>query len=247
MEAKPQREKKLRPRAPDGNLLLAWRAPTWSFPSLPDDLQLSPTDSLEACRGRNVCHVCGRSRQLFCYDCLEVLTERASVPHLQLPASLHIILHRDERRSACTGVHAALLAPASVALYKQGAPLPTFDPASTVLLFPSPQSVPIDEVDTEAVKSVVVVESKWKGSQAILNDPALSRLPHVRLRSTQTAFWRYTTRGITSDAVSTIEAIHATCRHLHAHGHGGDPSSCHCYDDLLWYFAYFHRLIERQG
>lgn len=59
----------------------------------------------------------GKSRALFCYDCLVPFTP---TPSLRLPFQLHIITHTAERLTKATGVHAAVLCRGQVHLQRCG-------------------------------------------------------------------------------------------------------------------------------
>ncbi|CAI5509830.1 unnamed protein product [Closterium sp. Naga37s-1] len=70
---------------------------------------------------------------------------------------------------------------------------------------------------------------RWKGASALLALPQLASLPHVRLPSSiRSAFWRYHTRGVAPDAVSTVEALLWLCRCWHAGGHAGNSQGMGC-------------------
>lgn len=88
---------------------------------------------------------------------------------------------------------------------------------------------------------------QWKKARTLIEDPLLKGLPHVRLEPVKTAFWRYHTKNVTDDAVSTIEAVYYLCKQRHKKAHDGDASKCHCYDDLLFYFAHIYRRIRSTG
>lgn len=68
--------------------------------------------------------------------------------------------------------------------------LPAFDPATTLLLFPSLKSTTMDEivtlggagtVDVSKLTALVVVESTWEAAEGVLRHPNLKQLHHVRL------------------------------------------------------------------
>lgn len=52
----------------------AKRRPEWDLPDLHADLNLSSQQALVEKKGRSACPGCGRSRALYCYDCLLPLT-----------------------------------------------------------------------------------------------------------------------------------------------------------------------------
>jgi DTW domain-containing protein YfiP len=116
---------------------------------------------------------------------------------------------------------------------------PAFDPAETVLLFPSDDATPISELDISKVKRVVFIDSQWNRVNRILPDEKLARLPKVKITSYKTHFWRYQQEG--ADCLSTIEAIYHFYREFHMRAHGKYDGE---YDNLLWYFSFFHGLIQ---
>jgi hypothetical protein len=59
----------------------------------------------------------------------------------------------------------------------------------------------------------------------------------------RSAFWRFHTRGATEDGVCTIEALHLLLRAWT--GQLPECSDSHAYDNLLWYFAHQHMLVQR--
>ncbi len=62
-------------------------------------------------------HACsGKSRSLYCYDCLVPLTPH--VPHVDLPFKVTIITHQNERPANNTGVQVALLAAGHVDMHE---------------------------------------------------------------------------------------------------------------------------------
>lgn len=81
----------------------------------------------------------------------------------------------------------------------------------------------------------------------LIEHPRLQGVPHVKLANTQTAFWRYHTRGTAEEGVCTVECIYYFLKTLMEQGklhRDGTEDKLHMYDDLLWYFAYQHRLIH---
>lgn len=123
--------------------------------------------------------------------------------------------------------------------------------------------------------------AQWSHSKAIMRDPKMAHVRHVRIRSYRTAFWRFHTKGVPSDGLCTVEAVYFLCkevsrgkRHeaatvapqrrlwprrditilreplaLHRtscaqlHTGAGLHEDCHCFDDILWYFAFMHKKI----
>jgi hypothetical protein len=84
--------------------------------------------------------------------------------------------------------------------------IPIYDPATTVLLYPSDDAVWLDELDFTGVLSVVVVESPWRYSDEVAKQPSLLRLRHVKIRGQTATHWRHQPLG--SSYLCTVEAIY---------------------------------------
>lgn len=219
----------------------AKRRPGWELPDLHSDLQLASHEVLKQKKARSLCPTCNRSRSLYCYDCLVPLTW---TPEVKLPFQVHVVLDR-ESRSKNTGVHAAIIAQGSVHVHGVDS-LPEVNPSEAILLFPSESAVEPEAVDSSDVKHVFIIDSKWKAAKTIAaTHPKLSSLKTVKLTSTRTAFWRFHTAGVSDAGVCTVEAIWAL---LTAFQNAGTLPEAefpdHCFDNLLWYFAYQHSLIR---
>jgi hypothetical protein len=118
---------------------------------------------------RQICESCHRSRSIYCPTCLKLLIEPPP-DQLQLPFHLDIIL--DDHRECATGVHAKVLAGVSSGSFHcrlfdydkgQGDELDSYDDHvdGTYLLFPGEDSVPLDTLEAEKVKRLVVLDCKW--------------------------------------------------------------------------------------
>ena len=138
-------------------------------------------------------------------------------------------------------MHLGILAPTCKLL--DLASLPALDPATTVLLFPDDGALPADSVDPDRITDVIVIDSKWGQARGVMEQPALRGIPHVRLGSYRSSYWRYHTKGVPDDGLCTVEAVYFLCRELHARRHP-PGEQCHCMDDLLWYFAFQHRRVH---
>ena len=142
------------------------------------------------------------------------------------------MLVRDKLENA-TGVHAAGLAtPVTVRAFDEaisGAGLPTYDPASTFLLYPSadactaaelatllaarrsepPRATGADAPDANSPPplTIVVPDTKWNNDGACLNHPSLRPLRRLRLRCPPAAsrIWRSNAR-----AVAAVSYTHLT-------------------------------------
>lgn len=221
----------------------AQRRPDWALPKLDLELQLHPDEALDMNRKRQLCPKCGRSRSLFCYDCLIPFTE---VPRVDLPFHFSIITHHEEARSKNTGVQVAVLAPDRISLHSIDE-CPEFSASRAIVLFPCDEAIPAEEVDTTDLDRVFIIDSKWKKAGELVQHPALQGVKRVKLRHTQSCFWRFHTRGVAEEGVSTAEAIYHFLKAVHnqswlrSHPQYEDP---HCFDNVLWYFAFQHKIVE---
>ncbi len=173
------------------------------------------------------------------------------VPHVALPCQLHVVKHPQEHNSKSTGVHAPILSAARLIEYAPEAELPPYDPASTVLLFPSESAASVHDMtlaQLQAVQTCIIVDCTWAQASGILSDERLRSLPHVSIEAEKTLFWRFQ-KGKTANHLATIEAIYFFCRQfhqaLHAAGAPGLPPYSGQYDDLFYYYSYQYETVQR--
>lgn len=167
------------------------------------------------------------------------------VPEVQLPFQFVIITHHEEARSKNTGVQAAILSSKWVKLqsFKE---LKSIDSGASAVLFPSDGAIPVRHFDPSQVSTFYIIDSKWKKAKELSSNPPLSGVQHVRLQETRSAFWRFHTAGVSDEGVCTIEAIYFLLKALQESGKlkGDAYKGPHCFDNLLWYFAYQHKVVE---
>jgi DTW domain-containing protein YfiP len=117
------------------------------------------------------------------------------------------------------------------------------DPESTVLLFPSDDATPIEDLDPSTVTKVVFVDSTWFQCNQILADKRLCKLRKVKISSAKTMFWR-PQKGKPDTCLATIEAIY------HFFKQYSQAFECQPYDgrydNLLFWFVHFHTLIQHE-
>lgn len=217
-----------------GDKLFAKRRPGWEPAELPP-LQLSPFTPLES-SGRQPCPKCGRSRALYCCYCLVPFTP---TPRIELPFELYVV--SQEQATKATGTHAAVLCPGCVHMHRLDE-LPALDPATTVVLFPSDDAVTPDQLELQQMQHVVAIDAKWKKATDLNERPAFAGMTRVKLPGNpRSCFWRHHTHGTTEEGVCTIEAVHLLMQAL-ADRLPQEPAH---WDNLLWYFAYQHKVVEQ--
>ena len=132
--------------------------------------------------------------------------------------------------------------------------LPDYDPATTLVLYPSPSAVELSDPSIADmlphVRTVVVIESTWQKGGAVYSDPhlGLHRLQAVRLASYESTYWRYQELG--RQALCTLEAIYHCCRELLniEQQRGGSERTAAMrgseLDDLLYLYAAQHQRLQ---
>lgn len=155
---------------------------------------------------RNECPKCHRRRLFYCYDCLTVVHPDSHPPPLSLPINVHVILHPNEIRGKSTSLAASTISPDLHILEYPAVP-EHLDPATTLVLYPSAQSVELKDVDhLETYKDVVFVDSTWQQSKAIARDERVTKYKHVKIKSRTSLFWRFQNNDPTY--LATVEAIY---------------------------------------
>ena len=128
--------------------------------------------------------------------------------------------------------------------------LSAYDPATTLLLFPSAQSLPLSHpaivARLPALQRLVVVESTWQKAASVFSAVphlGLHALQHVHLDTAyESTYWRYQELG--RNALSTVEAMYYACKEVQLHSHGLLPAQR--LDDLLYLYAHMHRRVHRR-
>ena len=125
---------------------------------------------------------CGRSSCYFCHVCCKPLPPDDSaatvMPRVKLPIRVGIMLREERRKS--TGLHAKVLAPEHVDIYSPDDTIPEFNPATTVVAFPSAQSTTWAELDdVEQIDNLLLLCCPWQQYHRLLELPQLSGLRHV--------------------------------------------------------------------
>ena len=201
---------------------------------------------LENNKGRILCPTCRKSIKYFCYSCVRVVN--LVLPLAKLPIPLVILKDSREWNSKSTAIHAALLAPEDTTLItverSQGDMQKlqkTIDPSSTVVLFPSPDSLPVKQVEWSSVKKVIVIDGTWPQASSLNKLLGMSELRRVRLSDEHsTLFWRYQNLG--AGCLSTIEAIYYLYQEIIEVSDDLADRNLH---NLLYLFEFFYNLIQK--
>jgi len=219
-----------------------------------DQLQVSSTKALDSQEGRQPCSKCCKPRKYFCYTCRLALP--SLVPHLprvELPIQVDIVKHRQEVEGKSTAVHAPIIAPDHARIFTFP-DIPDYDPQSTLLVFPGPESSSLSELvstvrlcDQEVEEvfpyiRVVFIDSTWNQCYSITEDQRMKNLKKVIIKSRNTMFWRYQA-GKPREYLATIEAIYYFCVDFHKlvlqREYNGE------YDNLLFFFKFMYKKIHQ--
>ncbi|XP_062440012.1 tRNA-uridine aminocarboxypropyltransferase 1 [Rhea pennata] len=114
-------------------------------------LQLASQEVLEKAKksGRSKCPRCSSSRMFYCYTCfvpVETVPTK-EIPVVKLPLKIDIIKHPNETDGKSTAVHAKLLAPDDVTIYKYPC-IPEYEEKrhEIALIFPGPNSISVKDI-----------------------------------------------------------------------------------------------------
>ncbi|NXX71453.1 DTWD1 protein, partial [Spizella passerina] len=114
-------------------------------------LQLASQEVLKKAKksGRSKCPQCHSSRMFYCYTCfvpVETVPTK-EIPTVKLPLKIDIIKHPNETDGKSTAVHAKLLAPDDVTIYKYPC-IPEYEEKrhEIALIFPGPNSVSVKDI-----------------------------------------------------------------------------------------------------
>jgi len=207
-----------------------------------DEMRISDPCSLMH-TSRSDCKQCCRSRKYYCATCACPVGDASIVPQVSLPFTLHIIRHPREKASKSSAVPARIVAPKHVQLH-DFPHIPPLQKDRTVILFPSPDAISMKDVNWEKTDAVVLIDCTWYQTQEMLHHADLQGMPHVRIDSRKSCFWRYQNKC--ECHLATVEcAYFAALEHFEAtkrqsETYGGQ------YDDLLFYFQLTHKLLKEK-
>jgi len=207
-----------------------------------------PPTNLSQAR-RVPCSQCSRPASLYCAFCLvPTLPKELQIRPVKLPVQVDIIHHVGENVKKSTSIHACILSPEHARFLEHPRDLPAegYDPASTLLLYPTADAVHLDDarcIDARAVRRVIVIESTWGKSDAVAAHPLLANIRRVKIRQRESTFWRYQELG--RHFLATLEAIFWLCKEIQQRRDevaGGDGEASNL-DDLMYFYAYQHGII----
>eukprot|EP01059_Diplonema_ambulator_P004562 TRINITY_DN14280_c0_g1_i1.p1 TRINITY_DN14280_c0_g1~~TRINITY_DN14280_c0_g1_i1.p1 ORF type:complete len:310 (+),score=109.34 TRINITY_DN14280_c0_g1_i1:32-931(+) len=194
---------------------------------------------------RKLCGKCGKRRQYYCYDCLELVERRARARDVKLPVDVHVLLHAGEHRGKATSVQGAVLS-SNIHLYTHPDLPKGLKKEETLLVYPSTEAQTLNQLadadKLSAIKNLVFIDSTWQQSKSISRDDNVNQIGiPVLLNKYRTLFWRFQNIG-DETFLATIEAIYYLLRDLKiAKGEEYNGE----YDDLLYYYIHQFAVIQR--
>ena len=195
-----------------------------------EQVRINGIDVTDALEWKRANCPCGKALKItwfcpFCYSPVGV-PDNVNIPRIKLPVE-SVILRRDKKNKN-TGSHAKVLAPETVHIVdivtvankkgqKRARENETFHlpvaatPKNSVILFPSKDSIPLPDLDketAEGLRYLIIIDSTWNSTKAILKSEALVKFKHVRLANApdDSRFWRVPPNG--KNFLSTIEAMY---------------------------------------
>jgi DTW domain-containing protein YfiP len=141
----------------------------------------------------------------------ETLCVCGLVPRLETSTRLVLVVHyREARRTTNTGQLAAACLPNAEVVVtgeRGGAPRVEVDPASSALLFPAEDAVPVEELRGRAGLTLVVPDGNWRqAAKARARVPGLAALPCVRIPEGEETRYRLRSEP-KPGGLATLEAI----------------------------------------
>ncbi|EYC15369.1 hypothetical protein Y032_0037g3480 [Ancylostoma ceylanicum] len=159
----------------------------------------------------------------------------------QLPCDVDIVKHPSEKNSKSSAIHCKIVAPEQTRVFDvpdvfdYSSEVSADGEGSSVLVFPSPSAVSIEEfVRTRGpIKRLVVLDCTWFQVHMMQRIPQIQGLPCVSLTKYRTAFWR-PQHNVDESGLATIEAIYYALKEYQEFGlrrpYQGE------FDDLLYWF-----------
>lgn len=172
-----------------------------------------PLWKLHEVNDRRPCPKCTKRRQFYCYDCLAVAHPETHPPAPVLPLNVHVVFHPGEHRSKSTSLAAATISP-RIRIYEYPEVPEALNTETTLVLYPAPDAVLIDDVREELHKytDVVFVDSTWQQSKRIARDDRVTRYRKVRIHQHVSLFWRFQNND--PSYLATVEAIYYCLREV---------------------------------
>ena len=100
------------------------------------------------------------------------------MPRVALPIRVAVLLREERRKS--TGLHAKVLAPEHVDVYSPDDAIPDFNPATTVVAFPSSKSKTWAELEgLDKIDTLLLLCCPWQQYHRLLELPQLAGLQQV--------------------------------------------------------------------
>ncbi|NXG08426.1 DTWD1 protein, partial [Sakesphorus luctuosus] len=236
-------------------------------------LQLASQEVLERAKrsGRSKCPRCSSSRMFYCYTCFVPVetVPTNEIPNVKLPLKIDIIKHPNEIDGKSTAVHAKLLAPDDVTIYKYPC-IPEYEEKKheIALVFPGPNSVSVKDLalhlqkhspkgvcnsDDDCSKEPVLKQAKIEPKEEKTSDECISGSRNEGTRLKRIIFidstWNQTKKIITDERLQGLLQIELKTRKTCFWRHQkGKPDTYLSTIEAIYYFLVdYHQEILKEN
>ncbi|XP_064617431.1 tRNA-uridine aminocarboxypropyltransferase 1-like [Liolophura sinensis] len=132
-------------------------------------LRTQPREFLDQIKGRSLCPKCGKSRKFYCYTCYILMEDvKTKLKQVKLPVKVDIIKHPNEVDGKSTAPHARVISPDDVTIYTYPC-IPDYDKEKVILVFPSEESVTLNQLKVPKIQVEKSVNSSISTSETDRN------------------------------------------------------------------------------
>ena len=199
---------------------------------------------------RHYCSICNRKQSTYCAFCEIPLNHQS--PKVNIPINVDIYRHWNEKPQNSTTVYCKLVAPEKTKIYEFQGDDSEFelkilaeryqDHSRVVLLYPTPDSVSLSELEEGSFDTLAVIDGTWNQAKPMAKIFGKMGFRHVRISSHQTMFWRY--QSLDRTFLATIEAIFWFFVDFHNAFEKNKVPYDGRYDNLLFYFKLKYCVIQ---
>ena len=199
---------------------------------------------------RVICSNCNRKQSTYCSFCELPLNHKS--PKVNIPINVDIYRHWNEKPQNSTTVFCKLVAPEKTNIFefqevdtdeelqKLAERYP--NPSRVVLLYPTSDSVSLNELDEGSFDTLAVIDGTWNQAKPMAKLFGKMGFKHVKISSHETMFWRF--QSLNRTYLATIEAIYWFFVDYHCAFEQKSIPYDGRYDNLLFYFKLKYCVIQ---